>query len=115
MTPFERAARFYSDQDRLTEVVEAHFLHGYVISTPEIFVVARRVVSLWPDEMLADIRRVDPDGDCWHVELFAGDMEAVLAAMPFPLPFVSFHRRDRSAKVYPLERVRGRILFAAPK
>lgn len=87
------------------DVIAAHGCVGYVHATPELFLLARRARSYWPECLRNDPWHVAKDGDCWHVWLMAGNLDAWERFLPYPLPFVSMHRRER-LRVYPLERFR---------
>ncbi len=100
--PFARAARVYEREACARPLVadlEAHLLYGYVISTPEVFLMGRRVRSGWPDETLRDPYATAPDGDCWHVWLCGGSMREALRRMPFRLPWLSYERSNRIRRV----------------
>lgn len=106
MRPFEQAVRWHEANcpgESLTEMVEAHFLGGHVVAGPELFLMGRRVGREWENERLCDPWQVDPDGTMWHVWLFAGDIYQVRETVPYPLPWVSFHRRGRLVRM-PFER-----------
>jgi hypothetical protein len=94
-SPFETAARWHAEHcpgDSLVDVLEAHLRVGHVVAGPRLFLMGRQVSSRWGEDELADPWRVDLAGDCWHVWLFAGDLGAVPSAVPYPLPWVTFHR-----------------------
>ena len=96
--PYERAARWHiahCPHTPFVQVVEAHFFSGVVVSTPDIFVLARRVGHDWDEVRLLDIGQADPAGDCWHVWLFAGNLPQLPAADMLRLPWVTFHRGHR--------------------
>lgn len=98
MTPFDAAIAIYDREPcfrTFDEDLRLHLAHGYVVSTPRVFVMARAVESKGADSMI-----VDPamNGwlfpDCWHVHILAGDMAEALSFMPFELPLVSFQRKN---------------------
>ncbi|WP_367871828.1 hypothetical protein [Luteolibacter sp. Populi] len=97
-SPFERAARAHlslgSDWS-FAEVVEAHAGSGYVLVTPEVFLLGRAVNSDWSDAELCDPHLWSAEPDCWHVWLLAGDASRAWGLLPYELPWVSFHRRGR--------------------
>lgn len=98
MSPYEQAARWHLTHCpgvEFREVVEAHFFHGHVISSPTRFVLGRQVRHDWPADLVLDPRCVAPSGNCWHVWLWAGTVEDWAAVVPFPLPWISFHRGER--------------------
>lgn len=98
MTPYQRAAAWHHRLRSgwtFEEVIEAHGQMGFIHSTPDVFVMARRVHTLWPESGFSDPNLRDLHGECWHVWLLAGDFRAAMAYLPEPLPFVSFHRRGK--------------------
>jgi hypothetical protein len=106
--PYQRAEAWHrrlGSHMTVAEVIEAHGQMGYVHSTPEVFVMARQVEADWEDARLCDLEFTAPAGDCWHVWLCAGNFRAAMAFLPYPLPYVSFHRRGR-LRVIPLETAR---------
>ncbi len=78
-----------------TEDIEAHFLHGWVISTPELFLMARPVRSDWSDDVVLNPFRLSDSPDMWHVWLAAGDWRQAFRLAPFPLPWVSIERKHQ--------------------
>lgn len=107
MTPFARAAEWHLAHcpgQSFRDVLEAHFQVGHVVSSPEIFLLGRRVSSWWCEQSLRDPWFTDEGGDTWHVWLFAGALPKVLAAIPYPLPYVTFDRRGRLRR-YLLRRI----------
>lgn len=98
MTPFERAAHWHLEHggdEPLRNVVEAHFLGGYVFNTPTAFLMGRAIRAEWVDEDMEDAWLTDSKPDCWHVWLFAGDLAEALRMIPYPLPYISMHRRGK--------------------
>lgn len=95
MTPYEQAAQVYEQEESARpfwEDLQAHLLYGWVMSTPELFLMARQVKRDWPDELLKNPWAIDDDGDCWHVWLAAGDLSKVKEFIPYPLPYLSYER-----------------------
>jgi hypothetical protein len=108
MTPIERAAAWHAEHGgemSFMELIAAHGRHGYVIATPEVFLLARRARSYWPECLRLDPWHVAADGNCWHVWLAAGEWRAWQPFLPYPLPFVSMHRHGK-LRVVALERFR---------
>ena len=98
ITPFEQAHDFHAglrSKWQFHQVIEKHALHGYVVITPTVFWLARRVWHDWPDDRLCDLYEVAEDGDCWHVWLAAGDWSGWQDWIPTWLPWVSYHRRGQ--------------------
>jgi hypothetical protein len=91
------------------EDLEAHLLHGYVFSTPDYFVMGRAVCKDAPHADIVNPWVNFPSGDCWHLYLFAGPMQAAFDCAPYPLNFVSFERRNL-LRVYEIDRIRRRCI-----
>lgn len=99
MTPIERAARIYEQEPcarTFGEDLEAHFTTGYVISTPDLFVMGRAVSRGATREQILDPWVAFPEGmtDAWMVYLFAGDLSQVLRYLPGPKEWVAFERKN---------------------
>ena len=111
MSPFEQAAAVY-EREACARSFESdlfsHFLHGYVVSIPEAFALARRVRHDWPEERLQNPDDTDPEGDCWWIWLLAGELSAVARWLPFDLPWIGYERDNR-----PIVRPASRVLSLA--
>jgi hypothetical protein len=76
--------------------LELHLRHGLVYSDNDVFVAARPVYREWPKILITDPSWYTAGpGDCWHVYLCAGMMRKLFWLAPFPLPWVSFERKNR--------------------
>ena len=97
MTPYAKALELYrGDTRRFTDELELHFLHGYVVATPEAFAMARPIRADWDDPArVADISQVEPlaSANCWFIWLLAGDLLAVVRWLPVELPLIGFSRQ----------------------
>lgn len=71
-------------------------MHGYVLSTPETFVMARPVCSRDPVEMIVDPWVTYSRGDCdaWLIYLAAGNLRPALEWFPFELPLIGWERKN---------------------
>lgn len=107
MTPFQEAAEHWNRlrtpiSDTFGGIVEKHAMRGgYVLATPHFFMLGRPVRSVWTTRQLATIDLVahPSRADCWYVYLAAGDLREMVKAIPYPLPFVAFHRNRSTKKV----------------
>jgi len=96
MTPYQQACQVYETEPcarTFEEDLVAHLQNGHVISTPELFLMFRPVDSGRQEEI------VDPHisfqkTDTWHVYLASGDASQFSSHFPYPLPFVSFERKN---------------------
>jgi hypothetical protein len=69
-----------------------HLVNGYVKASPSLFVMFKAVA-------LEDGRIA------WYVTYARGDIRALLAETPFPLPYIAFRSHDRPApRVWPFDR-----------
>lgn len=101
MTPYQQARAVYDREPcarSFEEDLVAHLLNGYVISTPEVFLMFRDVLRDADPEVITDPFMTFPVSDfsdCWHVYLAAGDMTQFHRFFPYPLEWVSFERKNR--------------------
>lgn len=86
--------------------VSVHLLHGYVIATPEAFIMGRAVKRNADINLIRDPSVSFDDPDCWWVWLAVGRGALVefLRHEPYPLPFLGWDRRGK-AHFYERERV----------
>lgn len=112
MTPIERAAAVYQTEPCARTFVrdlELHFLHGYVVSTPQLFMMGRPVCRCWPHARIVDPSfNIRARRNCWHVYLASGDLARMFDLMPFPLLFISFERMN-ALRIYRTDALRRRI------
>src|SRR5512136_811009 len=105
MTTMHKALEVYRREvcgSTFEDDLSAHLLHGCVFSRPDFFVMLRPVCSKAPREQIIDPWHVfHTDYDCWHMYLFAGNMARAWDFLPFPLPLVSFEKRN-SLRFYDL-------------
>ena len=97
MTPFQQAAEVYKREPCAVPFEHdlfMHLVHGYVISTPQVFAMLREVSMDFRDDEMRDPGKTAPGGDCWHVWLAAGDVSALFGMLPLK-PWVSFERKNR--------------------
>jgi hypothetical protein len=98
MNPFQIARELYrNDPDDLPsfeEAMMAHLIEGIVIATDEVFLMARPVRTDCEVEEFDNPWISYEDPDCWHVYLAAGTIQAIRDALPYPLPFLSFVRKN---------------------
>lgn len=97
MNPFESARilhRSHPDIIPFEEAMIAHLLFGVVVSTPNVFFMARPVDSNADPFGYDDPWLTYDDPDTWHIYLAAGDLTMVGGLVPYPLPWVSFVRKN---------------------
>ena len=78
------------------EDLALHLMHGFVFSTPEVFVMGRAVSSQAHEDLIVDASYCFESWqcDCWHVYLLAGSMVNAWRLMPYPLPMFSLERKN---------------------
>lgn len=97
-TPYRLAAEVYDHEPcarSFSEDIVAHLEGGYVVNTPEVFMLFRPVAKCGDPAHIVNPWMRFPFPDCWHVYLAAGDPVAMLQYFPFELPWVSFERKNR--------------------
>lgn len=115
-TPYEKAREVYEREPckrSFEEDMRLHMLGGFVFSRPDLFIMGRPVVSLAEAGRIVDPAYHFEWGlcDCWHVHLCAGNIVRAFALMPWPLPLVSFERKNdlRFYAMASIERLSGAI------
>ena len=100
MSPAQRAAAVYDQEPcarSFKEDLEAHLIYGVVVSTPDLFFMARPVSHDAPRyEIVNPWCNVWDAGepDCWHLYLYAGDMMDAFKQVPHST-YVSFEKKNR--------------------
>ena len=112
MNPVLKAAAVYEQEEcvrTFAQDLEAHLLHGVVVSTPNLFCMGRpvshdasgdKIVNPWHNTW-------DKEPDCWHLYLYAGDMMSAFKQATHELPYVSYEMKNR-LRVY-----RSEVIYAA--
>lgn len=108
--------RLYDEHSPRTfrEDVEAHLLHGYVFSTPQLFLMGRPVCSWAEPQEINNVWIEFPKerADTWYIYALAcavptgavGLVKKTIAHMPYPLPYVAWERkRDRRLRFFRTE------------
>lgn len=110
MTPFEQAMLVYQSEPcarTFEQDLRLHFQFGFVFSTPDFFVMGRPVMKDWIESVIVDpMKLLQPmQCDCWHVHTFAGNLSKAWGILPYPLPFISFERKNE-LRFYRLDALR---------
>jgi hypothetical protein len=119
LPPILMARGVYENGERFDVHLDAHLRHGYVISTPTVFAMGRPVSIDAPERESAEISHRFRKPDCWLIWSAAGELRALIAVLPFPLPWIAFHRGGgrrvgpQRLKRYRFERLAGLVRSAA--
>lgn len=110
MTPLGRLLLFYEGlgaSELIWPILEHCGDHGIVLLTPEVALVARPARRDWPEDRWADLTysELPENADAWHIFYAAGNMKRMEKAAPYRLPWVAFHRRGGSIRIYSLDRL----------
>lgn len=112
MTPYEQAVKLYEGDDECTlmDDLAFHLVHGYVVNTPTLFMLARPVVRASAPYGPKDFFAWDAC-DAWLVWCMAGDIrEAMRFAPDCPrIKWVAFARRG-VIRFHPFQKIRTAIL-----
>ena len=84
-----------SDEKQLLKDVCRHVLNGIAISTPDLFLLARPVNSKGNTILFDEPGITFDNPDCWHIYLASGSLPDIFNALPYPLPLVSYVRKNR--------------------
>jgi len=113
MKILEKAQRLYEAEDSPRSLAVDLLLHitnpaGWVISRPDLLIMARPVPKDAPQEEILDAGRIwkAEECDCWHIYLVVGNASVAFQYLPFDLPWISFERKN-VMKFYQLTKIRG--------
>ena len=111
MKVLDIARKIYAEEDSPRALAVDILLHianpkGWVISRPDLLIMARPVRKDAPKEEILDPGREFKEADCWHVYLVVGNASVAFQYLPFDLPWISFERKN-VLKFYELTRVRS--------
>jgi len=98
MNPYQAARAVYDREPcarTFEEDLELHLLNGYVFSDSTAFLMARPVKHYAGYELICDPSVIHDNPDCWHLWLFAGNLMDAFRLAPYPLPLVSFERKNK--------------------
>lgn len=111
---YARAIEVYATEKcarTFAEDLSLHLHFGFVHSTPDYFIMGRPVLKAAPIEQIVNCRHIFTGitCDCWHVYLACGDIARAWEVLPWPLPWISFERKNE-LRFHELERIREHCL-----
>lgn len=105
MKPIDHIAKLYREIDMprdMQEDIDAHLANGYVISTPEFFVMGRAIArdasAVAIDNPWFPFKREHQD--TWLVYAFAGSSRNFLSFVPYPLRWLAWQRRGKPLRFH---------------
>ena len=103
--PFDRATELYELYDTprsFDEDLCAHISTGYVVSTPEYFLLGRAVDRFADPALIENPWHKFPreDHNTWLVYLFLGKRRNFLNFVPYSLKWLAWQRRGRSLRFH---------------
>lgn len=111
MTPYEEAQALYAAYETPRSFAEDLALHlrgGYVISTPEYFLMGRAIDRFAAAAAIENPAHAFPreQQNAWLVYLFSGSSRNILPFLPYPLKWVTWQRRGGPLRHYELKTLR---------
>lgn len=103
MTPVELASSLYRERRiasaRFTADISAHYRTGYVINTPQMFLMFRGVRTMATPELISDPGYKFLIPDAWFIWVFAAvspvTILEILDFQPHQLPYIGWARDDK--------------------
>lgn len=107
MSPIDHCAVAFATRGvDFAHILELHYQHGFVFSTPDYFVMGRPVIRSWSAELIRDPFCTVSPGDAWWIHGYWGDLLAAFKALPYELPFIGWEKFDLDCRFYPIDAVR---------
>lgn len=97
-TPLLRAAEVYEKEvckNSFDLDVALYLKFGYVIATPQVFLMGRPVEKGASYQQLMDLTHQFESPDCWWIFLAAGNLKEFFRYEPFPLPYFGWERSNK--------------------
>ena len=84
-------------------MLESHYQHGFVFSTPEFFIMGRPVDREEAYNLIREPSYTFPPNRCdaWWIYAMAGKVEKAWSILPYSLPYIGFERFDENPRFYP--------------
>lgn len=108
MSPAFRAAWEYRrlpGDFTFDEAVEAHFVCGYVVATPEIFILARPVERAGAEADILNPTFQFGNPDAWFIYLMAGRVDYCWQYYPVPYQWAGWQRRGKALRFYSMDQI----------
>lgn len=110
MRPIDQARLVYEQEPcarTFEEDLRLHLMHGYVFSTPEIFMMGRGVRRDAPDYDILNPTVTWPEDLCdtWMIYLAAGNIGDFFRFEPTPKKWVAFERENQ-LRVHSYDRIK---------
>ncbi len=107
MSPIDSCASAFANRGvDFAPILEQHYKHGYVVSTPDVFAMGRPVCSGWTPEQICDpeynfygYRQIC---DAWWFQGFYGKPCKLWPMIPFSLDLAGWSKFDKCPRFYPM-------------
>lgn len=97
MTPIDlirEEYRLHPREESFQTYLDWHLENGFVFSTPDFFIMGRRVNKDHIERLGIDFcPTYEMFADCWYVHAMAGDISKAWDILPYPLPYIAFERK----------------------
>lgn len=110
-TPAEQVRALYANANDFRDELSAHLVNGYVLSSPDCFVMGRPIDLRSPREVVLNPWFAFPpeNVNAWLVWAAAGTVREILAFLPYELPYLVWQRRGGKLRVYEFEKCKSTI------
>jgi hypothetical protein len=106
----------YPQPRAFEEDEDLYRVSGYVIETPEVYIMGKAVKHDAPIECILHpgVCFAPSVCDAWFLHAMAGDIRAMYSAMPYFLPLVGWARRDGQVHFHSVKNARNHISNLVP-
>ena len=118
-TPRQQVERLYERYPQPRSFAEDERLYrvtGYVIETDDVFIMGKAVYRDAPEDAILcpHVAFNRWSSDAWFLHAMSGNLLSMYDAMPYPLPYVGWARRDGPIKWHLTEEARRHISGKVP-
>ena len=109
MSPIDKIQHTFAQKGvDFPSILEMHYAHGFVYSTPEFFVMGRPVDSKESYNLIREPTYTFDDyrQDAWWIYGMAGQTDKAWNILPYHLPLIGFERFDEIPSFYAISTLR---------
>lgn len=114
LSPAFRAAMEYQiipGEYTFFDAVEAHLVNGYVVASPEMFILARPVERSASEELLLNPCYRFESPDAWFIYLAAGQLKYAWKFYPKAYEWVGWQRRGKVCRFYEMNQIKRKSYY----